>query len=578
VVINFLNEAALALAGLLLLGLCGGWVVISLRLPFSALTAPLAGIGVFAIGIAGLWGRGGSSFRTAAALVIALTTAATLIVAWRTPRARVTLAALLAVVAVLLLSVLTNSTATLRVEGPAIGMGDSSEQANYGQVADWITDNRAKSILAPAERGWLYEKFPRDEVSTDPRSGAFYYLALIKMLRGASGLFSYDLACTIAWAAVILGVASVFARTPLTLWLLIIGLVTVSWYDYGRSAFFGKLLAYPSALFVLGLALSGRPTSSRVTAALLLTIGASTLHSGHVTALMVATVGGAFLLSAAAFQRRVPAHAPLIGLMFVAALATTGALTRIIPVGYPSIGMGWLYIVPRALDLQNHGPLQDLGITAALCLTALAGAVWLALIGMAWRQRRADALGLLVGPLALLMALLLMGARTEAYQLLGFFYSSQLCAAALLLNDVKPQFSRAFVGIVLVTTACIALRVPRTWLGIDRYAISAPPSIRYSRAEIEALIRVIAGRPVLVDTGQNVLAYVLRAELLREGISVQWSERAWEVSLLRHFMNTPAPALLPAKFLILSNGETSPAGWRLIGATPAFAVFGLSVP
>jgi hypothetical protein len=69
----------------------------------------------------------------------------------------------------------------------------------------------------------------------DPRLSAFVMLALVALLRGTSGIFAYDLACGLVLAASILGVAAVFAKSRLTLILLICVLALSVWFEYGRS-------------------------------------------------------------------------------------------------------------------------------------------------------------------------------------------------------------------------------------------------------------------------------------------------------------------------------------------------------
>ena len=154
------------------------------------------------------------------------------------------------------------------------------------------------------------------------------------LLNGTSGLFAYDMTCAIAFTVACLSVAAVFASSVFVLLALSAGLLTSLWFDQGRDGFLGKLLAYPSCLFLIGLFLtSHRGMSLRQMAALAaLTVGVATLHSGLITAFFFGVTSVIFVCAEALTVKStdeflIDRFIPIAAITFIS-LASAGMFAR----------------------------------------------------------------------------------------------------------------------------------------------------------------------------------------------------------------------------------------------------------
>src|SRR5262245_60955167 len=113
---------------------------------------------------------------------------------------------------------------------------DGSDHAGYGHVADWLLSHRVQQWprLSPETP---YESWPHYMYTLDPRLSALAINTLAAWSRGSSGLFAYDPTCAVVLTTAVLGVASVFSRSPPSLVLLSVGLLACSWFDLGRSGY-----------------------------------------------------------------------------------------------------------------------------------------------------------------------------------------------------------------------------------------------------------------------------------------------------------------------------------------------------
>src|SRR5689334_11468884 len=107
------HEFALAAAGLVLMGMTGGFAVSAFRLPFGFLAAPIAGIGIFSLGVVALWVEAGTSFTVAAAVTISCGSVLTIFEWWR-GRLPIRLAPSVVAFLLLAVSVGLNDIATIR--------------------------------------------------------------------------------------------------------------------------------------------------------------------------------------------------------------------------------------------------------------------------------------------------------------------------------------------------------------------------------------------------------------------------------------------------------------------------------
>ncbi len=360
----FLVEWAFTLAALLVLALAGGFVLPAFRQGrrFVLLLAPMCGLLVLPIVTTFIYTFGKTSFSRAAIIAILITSAVSIAtsIRWRPSHEDVGWSLLLVTVLSALAAALSMSSSIYN-GSPSLLFIDGSDHAGYAHAADWLLNHRVheRPTMSPDAP---YESWPHLVLSLDPRLGGFVVNALVAWARGLPGLFAYDAGCTVVFAAAVLGVACVFSRTPRTLVLLSVGLTICAWFDLGRSGYFGKLAGYSATLFVIGILLTdGKRDVKFVAAAMLVTIGAATLHSAFATALLIGAVGCTYVAAAAAIElidkrqaKALTSDEVIIGTALLTAFATSGMFGRlaIAPLGI-QFPHSWTWILPRAIDLQN---------------------------------------------------------------------------------------------------------------------------------------------------------------------------------------------------------------------------------
>lgn len=246
----FLVEWLFVLGMLIGYGVIGGFLVVPFRqaLPFGFLAAPFAGLLLMAFGSAFSYNVLGLPLLIGFLVTGVLGLAGTV---WILRRAGVRVRwrpLIVPLVATLLLAgavtAITVST-SIMLGHPGIQYSHSTDHLGYAHLADWITAH-PPSERPRANPAVPYESWPALLFDIDPRMGAFSTLALIAKIRGLSGTFSYDLASAVVLTTVMLGIAGVFARSRLSLILLLLGLLTSHWYDYSRTGYFAKILGFPA--------------------------------------------------------------------------------------------------------------------------------------------------------------------------------------------------------------------------------------------------------------------------------------------------------------------------------------------
>jgi hypothetical protein len=563
---DLLQESSFVIGTLSGLGLAGGFVVFPFRkaLRFPVLTAPFAGLLTVVLGTASLYGFTKSSFAICAALSAAICLAATvagLILMRPKWRWRDWAWPLLATLAIVPVVTYATDATTIHLGRPSILYIDGTDHLGYAQMADWLCAHPVTT--APQSSAELpYEAFPAVLFRQDPRFGSFFSLALIRLLHRHSGTFSYDIACAVILIAGILGVAGAFSRSVWSCLLLMAGLLTCHWYDYGCGGYFGKLLAYPACLFVAGLFLSSDDLRSPVIlcALVLLTAATALMHSGMVTAFFLGTLLFGYIACRLAFDRGtrwagklegVSAPAAAAVMLMITAIVASGAPAKPIQTNYPDWNLKWDYVLPRILDLENQGvSLTFLSREILLAMAAGAFAVWLTLIAIAVRRRDSVAGGMLIGPFAVFLVLLASGGRAAAFQMIGTFYPFLMCGVVLLMDRdsfsaPRPSPMRrrfALAGVSLLALVALGLRAPRYVGAWKRYTGTyTPATLQFSEPDADRLATRIGTQTVEVDLIEPQRAIFLLVELgRREGMHFQWTQRSWDKTV--GYMRWPVPS------------------------------------
>jgi hypothetical protein len=407
-------------------------------------------------------------------------------------------------------------------------------------------------------------------MTTEPRAGSFYFVAVIASLQRGPSLFAFDTACAVVWAAAILGVASVFAENLLVLLFLMIGLAVSSWLDYDRSGFIAKGLAYPTALAVAGLFCGSRLTTSSLCALGWITLGAASMHPGVTTALIVATIGGAYLVIHSLAKRSLQLDLAMpLGMLVSIAIAATGLLSsqswRFV---YPDWGVKWPYVIPRVLDLENQGAvLSGLGPDQLLVVMIISLCLW---FGLSLIAIRADerAAALLVGPAALLAALWWTGAEAATFQLIGTFYPITVCGAALLLIPTRRASLTTTVIIFALASTYVLARAPRFIGAVERYASTLLQDRVYTTEMLNQIRKFAGNSPILIDTSHRQMAMLFRG-FARE-LPIQWSEQAWHASDLDRLWRPETPVYSEAaQFVLRSVMDSAAVNETVIWRSPS---------
>jgi hypothetical protein len=477
--------------------------------------------------------------------------------------------ALILVVSATLTACLTST--SIRFGEPSLLYYDGTDHLGYATVADWLVHHKLVSLPMDPTPEKPSESWPNLMFFTDPRGGAFCFLAIMSIFQNLTGAFTYDFACAVGLSCGILAVSATFARTRVALVLLCLGLLTSHWFDYSRMGFFGKMLGFPSIFFIIGLYLASCRLGHepfRLAILLATVAGASILLSAYSTMLLLAVVGASFLLSLDRLEpvsRRangsLAAAWLTLGLLLAVALLSSGTLARPLPTGAPDYKVTWDYASSRIADLENQGlgltGLQADQLSMNLVETAI---VWLVLATIAVFIRSAEAVAVIIAPMLLLVALRLCNVSSVAFQMIGIFYPFGLCGAAILIGNVtrignvsgvvfRPlQFLIPWLVLVLVT-----LHIPRCVGGLQRWCLATPLTNQFVRSQIANLADKIGNETVDVDLGGEPPLSIMVLMELGENHRLQWSAADWNRALgYRHW---PVPSYsTPGVFRLVPKG------------------------
>jgi hypothetical protein len=610
---TFAHDYLFVLAMLAGLSAAGGFVLLPFRrsLRFGLLCAPLAGLLCVSLGVATFYTMGGWTLHKSIAaswMACTLTTCIGLAVCRPRFRAVEVLGMFVAAALIAAIAVRTSDAASIRYRTTALLYCDATDQLGYAQAADWLLANPVKveveaSPQAPCN-AWLCLLLRQD-----PRFGVYFFTAMLATLRGTSGAFTYDVACALSLAAGILGVAGLFARSRFSLALLLIGLLLSQWYDDGRIGYFGKLNGYPAAMLVAGLflALRRRPSIESIVVLAMLAAAVAIMHSGMGTVMFIAPIALVYLVSRiilsrpwsrASVLKSVWRQAVILGLLMGTAIVATGLPARPFNNYAPNFLVSWKYILPRSLDLEHAGanihnwpddgrpPLvfghdeklvSGVSVETLRRMTKLACAVWLALALLAVAGRDPKAIGLLCGPMLLLLCLWLADRGPEAFQMTGYLYPTTLCGAARLIDNGRSRRrGRAAAWPIAVTALaliCIALRAPRFAGSVRRYAGSYMPTNQvFTLRQTDRLVSEMGSAPVEVDIPSLThLLFVVIEIGHRTGVNLQWTPESFHAAFA--YTHWPPPAYPPAQRRLVMATEPVPPGWRItFRAFPYFLI------
>lgn len=547
-----MSNALLILGGnlvaILVWAVCG-WALVApfaRALPGVVLAAPLAGL-LAHVGLTLLlYVHGGLSFVTAS-LVAPLPLLCASVLLRPLPRLRPGQMLLLLVVPVV--AALLASAWSLTMGEPTLLFERGTDQAGYAQLADWMLSHPAsqRPRLSPDLPG---ESWPAAMFETDPRFGTYGLLAVLAGVRGLRGLLAYDLALGAALAAGSLAMGGLFCRSLPAMAAIATVMLAGSWLDLGQSGFLGKALGYPAAFLVAGLLLGAARLEregwlAATVAMVALGLAAGLAYPGQVLAVLAPTLAVPGLLADRLLRARDATTPPgatrfALGLAVLAGLVmsvASGTLARVLSASYPGFGAGPVEALDVAAGLDWLGRLGLQSTLLGTSLTLVAGIVVLLGIGVAVATRNGAALGLLGGPVLLVLALAGSGRLAAAAQLTGFVGPAVLAGAIALVAPRAGAWGRwsvaAAVLIVLPLLPRIGMTLRDTVPSEDRagFAITS--------GAMQALNDAMAGHRVLIDVSAPVQHTLAISELADGRAEFAYSPAAWQTFV--GYRDWPAP-------------------------------------
>ena len=554
-----MTECLRGLALCMTLSACGGFIALVFNRRYFALLAPICGVAVLAVGLAGFYSLIRLEFKAAAAAaVLAATSCTALALFAKRPPLRDALAGLGIACAVTVVAVAIACPGARIANGPALYSNSGNDGPNYAQVADALQQKSAFAVMNDPPDD--FHLFTRDSPTTDPRSGAFLLLAFASSLFGLPSLYCLDLVAAVAWAAGIIGVAGAVSGRARGLVLIAAGLATSSWFDFIHTGYFGKALAYPLSMVTAVLLVTAAIDASSVLAISMLVFAASLLHSGASAGVILLTLCAPYALIEMYRERRVTERAAALVAAAVVCAGAAGAFSRLMPFQPPpDWGLAWMDAISRSLEIRAimDAPLQSIA-PGDIALIAATLAVWAVLAAIAMRDRNDQALSFLLGPAILLAGIRVASSSTSiAYQLTGLFIPALIVGAGMMLL-ARP--SRAIAGLV---NLLICLHLPMASSRVRRDIVSPAPHQIYALRAYDELFETISGVPSQFNTDYHTAAFVFRTEVARRNPpGIFWTERSWQRSSMVHFSGHRVPPLTAKPAFLISHSTDEPGAER----------------
>ncbi len=436
--------------------------------------------------------------------------------------------------------------------GPSISYLDGTDHIGYANLADWMVGNqvaeRLPALSAPfANSVNPYEQLPNLMINWEPRIGAFAWLSIVSEIRSLPAVFAYDPACAIALSVSIIGIAAIFCETWVGIAILSIGLLGCHWIEFGHSGYFGKMLAYPSILFIIGLFVRSG-VNRLVFPLVLLAASSGILLSGFVTGAFIFLFCGLIVLNEFRLKGRIDWKSAntLLTLVFVA-IAADGLFVHPSNRGFPQNYLDYIDLAGRALDIVGwtSGPSYPNWLMCILIITMLVTSVF-----FGWLARNSGEIMVLLFSPVIIFIILLPLQSPILLQLSGLIYPSILCGAILFGQKTGNKYG--YIGALVM----VVLTSFHTESVIARYATGHSVGI-FTKQEIDSLAKAVGNKTVLIDvSGNPQLALILMAEFGRRNIDIQWSEKDW-YTVAGGWRKWPVPSYATKASFLISQQDGS---------------------
>jgi hypothetical protein len=216
----------------------------------------------------------------------------------------------------------------------------------------------------------------------------------------------------------------------------------------------------------------------------------------------------------------------------------------------------------------------------------IACALWIVMACLALAPCEPVAIGLLLGPMLLLLALWLGDNSPEAFQMIGFFYPVTLCGIVRLIDDTAiqgphpnppPEYRGRGMkagrrmcyapvwtaALALLALAWVGLRVPCYAGSVKRYAGPLRPrGQEFSMRETDRLVNAIGSEPVEVDFPSVSHLLFVVVELHNRGVQLNFTPQAFNTAFA--YMRWQPPTYPPSRLRLRLLSQTIPPGWRVM--------------
>lgn len=586
--ITFLTEYSWVIVTLLIMTLTGSFVLT----PFYdakknyLMAAPLAGILILSLGTAALYITMGLSLKVSSILTILICSTITLITLFFCPPKfkKTELFNLIIVFIVIALITYICEYATIASGSPSLFFKGAIDTPFYANVADWLNTHLA-STPPKKNSGEIYQLWPATLFQVDIRFGAYFILGFFSALRNQPALFSYDFACAVILSAAILSVSSVFIRrSSLAFIFLFLGLLVSDWYDYGRSGFLGKLLIYPSVLYIMGIFFYMiKPVTPRKFCSLIiLTYAAANIYPAYAVSTFLFSVGGIFIALPLLNSKILRDKNYLVDHLDNVILFCIVVLFPIISMGILSkisvFGDLMKSYLPQNSSLHNSYYLQvnfarifhlehfDFKIKLAshwmLLGNALFAVATCAALSISIIKKNYLAFCLLITPIVMIIVFIAFNRYWVAYQFIGIFYPLFICGFAVLFDSFQTtknakHYKIDYLICYIAISTLVVIHLPRfIWTSYVYSSEHAGQIYKFEKSEFDQLEQVIDKSVVTIDIKNPAFSAPLLTELGRRKTNLQFTNESWDATIGNYLDHIKNPQIAHTQLRVTLLGDT----------------------
>lgn len=576
--LSFMRLYAYTLFILILLGGMGGFVsmLFSDRIKYPVFVAPLSGLLAFAFGMAFLCGICVMPFDLASDILIVLYLSATAItLLFAKPDIR-KFPLKLFIISLLFIAVILLITNFAAIYFGYVGslIMNGTDQFGYSQVADWLRMHSTHwPVLSPNRpyESWIHYTF-----TSDPRFGIMYVYAFLSWLFGHPGIFSCNFNCAVILLAGFFAVSSVFSKSKLTWVLLLVGLLLSVWYDLGMSGYFGKIFAYPSIIFIVGLFIIKRTFSAAQAVILALLVSAVTLSYNAIPIVLILTfTTGLFVVFNSLqwlFHRNkddmcIARDLVLVFILLVCISCAVGGYLMFPKTLVLIKALGPTYVSFKWFCLKFLPALFGFGSSewVLLLISVLISGYFLIL---ALQRRSLAVVAIITAPWLLLLSIpVVWGVKLAVcplYELCGVFYPLILCGMICLFGDYSLISKKSYKIMLSLIAVFMIVHLPHfhTKLHCYTYKFFKKTNLLkhdfiYLQKQFDGIAGIVGSNKVIVSTGNILYVLPILVEFGRRGMSLQWSAKDWQLAV--GYRLWPPPKLdLSSRFWLQHLGDKLP--------------------